>query len=182
MPQRTPLRSGQNSSVTSGLTFSLRSIVCVRWDCTSLRSPIRTEGGTSNPGVVISLFRHRSGLYLIGMAFYICANNSFQAEFWRRWSPPAPVFARGRLCAEMTMWGFIPIPCLCRARLFPHQGFTGVCIENRRACGWDFTPIPAFPLDGGRSLRLGFSAIPAIFSNELYMRCSNTCPLSSHQG
>ena len=33
---------------------------------------------------------------------------------------------------------------------FPHQGFTGVGIENNRACGWDFTPILTFPHQGGR--------------------------------
>ena len=81
-------------------------------------------------------------------------------------------------------WDFTPIPApaFARGRLFSRRGFTGVCIENKRACGWDFTPIPAFPRQGGRSLRLGFSAIPAIFSNELYMRCSNTYPCQPVEG
>ena len=64
----------------------------------------------------------------------------------------------------------------------PRRGFTGVCNENNRACCWDFTPIPAFPRQGGRSLWLGFSAVPATFGNELYMRCSNTYPSQPVEG
>ncbi len=35
-----------------------------------------------------------------------------------------------------------PLSAQGQALAFPHQGLSGVCIENKRDCGCDFTPIP----------------------------------------
>ena len=50
-----------------------------------------------------------------------------------------------------------PLSSQGQALIFPHQRLRGVCIENKRICGWDFTPILAFPHQGGRDFAYIFT-------------------------
>ena len=51
----------------------------------------------------------------------------------------------------------------CQFQSQSPPSFTGVGIENNRACGWDFTPILAFPRQGGRDWLAEGSGVFVVF-------------------